>query len=56
VTFASGSNIASGSFGAAFPEGSDSYAGNTLRTAYLAANPHSGTYKRAAGGSTWTKQ
>jgi len=56
VTFATGSNI-SGLFGGqAFPEGPNGYGGNTLRTAYLAANPKSGTYTRAAGGDVWTKQ
>lgn len=28
----------------------------TLRTAYLATDPHAGTYTRAANGSTWRKQ
>jgi hypothetical protein len=49
VTFADGSNIADGNFDIyAFP-------GDGLRTAYLATNPHSGTYTRMAGSYTWTK-
>jgi len=57
VTFATGSNI-SGLFGNnAFHEGSGNGTGsNTLRTAYLAANPKSGTYTRDSGGSVWAKQ
>ncbi|GAB6390639.1 MAG: leucine-rich repeat domain-containing protein [Treponematales bacterium] len=57
VTFETGSNITSSYFGSiAFPEGSDGQGGNALQTAYLAADPHSGTYTRPAGGSVWTKQ
>jgi hypothetical protein len=53
VTFAAGSNIAN--FGDdAFPEGSDGYGGNTLKTAYSSGG--AGTYTRAVNGSTWSKQ
>jgi hypothetical protein len=56
VTF-EGSNITSSYFGSiAFPEGSDGQGGNALQTAYLAADPHSGTYTRPAGGSDWAKR
>jgi len=49
VTFATGSNITN--FGeAAF--GDD---GESLISAYLAANPKAGTYTRELGGSIWTK-
>jgi hypothetical protein len=54
VTFAAGSNIPSANFGNnAFPEGSYG-GGDTLKTAYSTGK--AGTYTRAAGGSTWTKQ
>jgi hypothetical protein len=57
VIFATGSNIVGYNFGdSAFPENSNGYGGDSLRTAYFAATPHSGTYTRAAGGDTWTKQ
>jgi hypothetical protein len=55
VTFATGSNIADGSFGSnASPEGSNGGGGNTLKTAYSTGK--AGTYTRPANGSTWTKQ
>jgi len=38
----------------AFPEGSNGYGGNNLKTAYESG--HAGTYTRDAGGSVWTKQ
>jgi hypothetical protein len=54
VTFTTGSNIANTNFGDnAFPEGSNGFGGNTLRTAYNTGR--AGTYTRAANGSTWTK-
>jgi hypothetical protein len=54
VTFA-GSNTSIGLD--VFPEGYYDEGGNSLKNAYLAANPRSGTYTRAApSGSTWTKQ
>jgi hypothetical protein len=54
VTFETGSNITSGNFGSnAFPEGSEGYGGDTLKTAYNTGK--AGTYTRAANGSTWTK-
>jgi len=56
VTFATGSNITDSNFRSyAFPEGSYGDGGNTLKTAYSAANPKAGTYTRASGGGTWTK-
>jgi hypothetical protein len=55
VTFAVGSNIANGSFGKAFPEGSDGVGGDTLKSAYNAASTKSGEYTRAPNGSTWSK-
>jgi len=55
VTFATGSNITNENFGKdAFPEGRAGEGGNTLKTAY--ATGKAGTYTRAAGGNTWTKQ
>jgi hypothetical protein len=57
VTFADGSNISAENFGDnAFTEWGGY--GNSLRTAYLAASPHSGTYTRDAEayGNTWSKQ
>jgi hypothetical protein len=55
VTFATGSNIANLDFGYyAFPEGNIGDGGNTLKTAYSTGK--AGTYKRTAGGSTWSKQ
>jgi hypothetical protein len=57
VTFATGSAITSANFGsAAFPQmtSSGDWYGENLRTAYLARG--AGTYTRAAGGTTWTKQ
>jgi len=57
VTFATGSNIPDANFeNHAFPEGSDGYGGNTLKTAYNNAATKAGTYTRSANGSTWTKQ
>jgi hypothetical protein len=54
VTFAEGSNIIN--FGIdAFPQGSEGYGGQNLRSTYSAAMPKAGTYTRAANGSTWTK-
>jgi hypothetical protein len=48
VSFGTGSNVAS--FGYyAFPEGSSGNGGDSLKTAYQAANPKSGTYRRASG-------
>jgi len=56
VTFASGSNITDADFGdRAFPERSNGYGGNTLKTAYSTGK--AGTYTRGeADGDTWTKQ
>jgi len=55
VTFATGSNIPDANFDySAFPEGSDGYGGETLKTAYRTGK--AGTYTRAANGSTWTKR
>jgi uncharacterized repeat protein (TIGR02543 family) len=52
VTFASGSNIAAGSFkNKVFPEGSDGLGGETLRTAYLSKG--AGKYTRSQNGSDW---
>jgi len=57
VTFTTGSNITDANFkNGAFPEGYNGYGGDSLKNAYLAANPKAGTYIRAAGGSVWTKQ
>jgi hypothetical protein len=54
VTFGAGSNVTS--FGDyAFPEDTGGFGGDDLRTKYLAASPHAGTYTRASGGATWTK-
>jgi len=59
VTFVAGSNISGGNFGdSAFPERKE-FSGensNSLKNAYLAANPKAGTYTRAANGDVWTKQ
>ena len=53
VTFNTGSNVTS--FGAsAFPQGSGA-GGDSLRTAYNAANPKAGTYAREANGTSWDK-
>jgi hypothetical protein len=55
VTFASGSNISDINFGDyAFPEGSEGVGGDTLKSAYSTGK--AGTYTRAAGSYTWTKQ
>jgi len=59
VTFAAGSDIDGADFSDyVFPEGSEGYVGNSLKEAYLQPAPAggAGTYTRAAGGSTWTKQ
>jgi hypothetical protein len=57
VSFEGSGNLSSRSFGNnAFPEGSSGSGGNTLKTAYLAAEGGVGTYAREAGGSVWTKQ
>jgi len=54
VTFETGSNITDANFGeGAFPEGSDGFGGNTLKTAYSTGK--AGTYTRGANGY-WTKQ
>jgi hypothetical protein len=56
VIFKMGSNITAANFGdRVFIEGTWN-GGDTLKTAYFAADPHAGTYTRVAGGSTWTKQ
>jgi len=56
VSFDTGSSITSANFGSeVFPEGVNGYGGDTLRTAYLAASPKSGTYTRTANGNIWTK-
>jgi len=57
VTFTTGSNISDSNFGyGAFPEGEWGWGGgNSLKNAYLAANPKAGTYTRAANGDVWTK-
>jgi hypothetical protein len=57
VTFAENSNITEANFSyGSFPEGTEGYGSSSLTTAYLAASPHSGTYTRAVGGDTWSKQ
>jgi len=55
VTFATGSSIDEWNFEYnAFPEGINGVGGDDLRYAYLAGG--AGRYRRASGGSTWTKQ
>jgi len=55
VTFSIGSDIEREAFGNnVFPEGSAGAGGNTLKNAY-STGKKSGTYTRAANGSTWTK-
>jgi len=58
VTFSTGSNISAANFGnGAFPERDGwTVGGDSLKTAYLSANPKAGTYTRAVNGSVWTKQ
>jgi len=57
VTFATGSSITWSNFrDDAFSEGSSGEGGDTLKTAYLASGGGAGTYTRASGGETWTKQ
>ena len=54
ITFAAGSDITSfGDF--VSPEGSNGNGGDSLRTAYNAANPKAGTYTRTANGTNWGK-
>jgi hypothetical protein len=55
VAFASGSNITSDNFSGSGYLVYPAFPGN-LRTVYLNANPHSGTYTRAVDSTTWTKQ
>jgi uncharacterized repeat protein (TIGR02543 family) len=53
VTFA-GNNTSS--LSEVFPEGTNGSSGYNLMNAYNAASPKAGTYTRAEGGTTWTKQ
>ena len=55
VTFAAGSNIADADFGDYnFPERSEGYGGDTLKTAYSTGK--AGTYTRPVDGDTWSKR